>query len=196
MAFLKRFIFPVVFLAAFVVTIGSLQAHKLLLQKARKPDIKQVVDLLQHGDLEALAQRIDSHYWDTENNDKNQRVLNAYKERLANMGAFKKRHAPVFSVRSASIPEHKHLNSDVYIVHADYERGEFIYTFGIREKDPSLNANPNAKNDSAWEVDRLTIDAVNPNANEDQTDKVEYKLSLLCSETKGITKKCRKAGKS
>ena len=191
MTLIKRFLVPVVFLAVFFVTISALQAHKLLLENSHRDVLAQAVTLIEQGSSDDIAKHIDSHYWDAENNQANRQVIESYKQQLANFGALKKHHRAVFSVRSERIPEHDDASADIYIVHADYAKGEMIYTLGLVNEHGAMDAKDNSSV-SQWQLDRLSITSLNYAPGENQSEKIEYKLSLLCSEEKGISKKCRK----
>jgi len=182
--FLERFLVPVVFLAVFIVTISALQANKKLLEHADREIVNQAVDLLEQASLDEISKHIDSHYWDAENISENSKVLAAYKEQLSAFGSLKKRHAAIFSVRSARIPEKNGAMSDIFVIHADFDNGKMIYTIGF-----TLDGMDNQKN---WQIDRLTVNALPQHVAENQAAKNEYKISILCSEEKGIEKKCRK----
>jgi len=183
--FLKRFLVPVVFLAVFFVTISALQAHKKLRESKARASVTQAVDLLEQASIDDIAQRLDSHYWDQENQDNNRASLVAYKDKLAQAGNLLKRGKPIFSVRSERIPAHDDVQSDVYIVHAKHKNGEMIYTLGLLSDSSEKSAN--------WKMDRLSVDYISHNVKENEEEKFDYKLSILCSKEKGIEKKCRKA---
>jgi len=178
---LKRLLVPGAFLAIFIVTISALQAQKNNFEHARRDSVIAAVSLLEHGSIEDISRHFESGYWDGENSEANRKVIDAYKEQLTRMGRRTIRYAPVFSVRSERIPTQADMTSDIYIMHVDYEKGEMIYTLGVVNSESSSAAN--------WVADRLTI-AVLPQA--EGADKSEFKLSILCSEEKKISKKCRK----
>jgi len=185
MDFLKRFLVPVVFLVVFFVTISALQTHKALRESNAKAPVTQAIELLEQKNVEQIAQRMDSHYWDADNKEQNQSSLLGYKDKLSQAGKLIKLGKPIFSVRSESIPAHDGTQSDIYIVHAKHENGEMIYTLGFLDEETEISAN--------WKIDRLSVDYISHDKIGDEAEKSEYKLSILCSKDKGIEKKCRKA---
>lgn len=180
MELIKRFALPIAFLVAFFLSVSALYTDKALLESKGKDVVRQALDLLEQHSVEDILRHVDGHYTDAENLAGTTEVISGYKQKLSKFAGLKKRQAALFSARSATLPLQSDNNADIFIVHADYEKGQLSYTLGI------------VRDKGTWYIDRLSILA-NDYFPDDQTSpESTYKITVFCNEEKGIKHKCHK----